>query len=742
MLTSGRHTPFAPLALLFPVITALILLTASCRKGEESAVWGGEVACVSADSIRLADGTTLRALSDTCLLVTRSGGSTFTITASASGSRMSVSSSWPLLDVMLRLEQQYHRADGYTYLTPLELYLNPLPARESAAILTGKVKNGYVVPAETRRYLWPSVNNNALWLLAASELTRLHNDSRWITAMAETAANISRLDRTVAYNPATGLIGGIPRYMVPAEPMLPQWLGPTGFFTSASLTVNTAYAAALRNLSEIAANYSMRNERLDLPEMGFDPDSLSRAVHRNLWLPAQGLFGGFLYGGGCNCVQLRSADNIGQALAVISGIANPAIRSSIMSRTPVSPSGVELFAPRTGLHDVRLPQALTVMLRTLWAVAASRVPDAAAEYDAATGHLLASVASCYASDSNPAPSGRPVESLILRGFLGASFQPDGTAFAPAIPSSLPGAVIVRNLHIRRARLNVIVRGTGSNIVACSLDGAPASPFIPASFEGEHTLEIALSPSEAQKGNSPATTAVSLPPPPQVNWIAPRQAILSSRGEETRSGSWIALINGLPAPDPVAGSYTVPASDSPQWIQFAATDDNGIPGTATAPHPTFPPGTLTEIPLSKIAKGGTRIIADRSIADRFVESNRWKNRVLRFEITSDREADYLIDMHYIHGLGIVNARRRVALRRLEVNSSPCGILVFPQLSQSAGAENNSWKEWQSLTSYSNPLRAHLRKGLNVIEIKFWQPSPVYVSPDANVLLADRLRLIRL
>ncbi|MDE6628217.1 MAG: hypothetical protein K2K36_02480, partial [Muribaculaceae bacterium] len=116
MLTSGRHTPFAPLALLFPVITALLLLTAaSCRKGVESAVWGGEVACVSADSIRLADGTTLRALSDTCLLVSRSGGSTFTFTASASGSRMSVSSSWPLLDVMLRLEQQYHRADGYTY---------------------------------------------------------------------------------------------------------------------------------------------------------------------------------------------------------------------------------------------------------------------------------------------------------------------------------------------------------------------------------------------------------------------------------------------------------------------------------------------------------------------------------------------------------------------------------------------------------------------------------------------------
>lgn len=744
MALSDRHT--ACDASLLALITALLLFTAaSCRNNDKgNAVWGTQVeASVSPDSIRLADGTALNALSDTCLLVTRPDGTTFTLTASdIPEGRMQLSSPSPLLDLMLRLEQRHDYPGGYSYLTPLELYLDPLPAKESAKILKSKIKNGYVVPAETRRYLWPAINNNALWLLAATELAKLDNDPRWIAQVTETARNITRLDRTVSYNHSTGLIGGMPRYMLHAEPMLPQWLGACELFTSASLTVNVAYAAALKNLNLLANDYARRNDRLSLPEMGFDPDSLSRAIHRNMWLPAQGIFSGLFYGSGCSYIQLHSADNIGQSIAVISGIANPAIRSSIMASTPTGPSGTGLFAPATGLGEVPLPTPLNMMLRTMWAVAASRVPDAADRYDMAVRNLLSTAASSYAAgDEKSAVSGRPIESLILRGILGAAFHLDGTSFTPSVPAGLPGTLIVRNLCIRRAKLNVIVRGTGSVITACSLDGAPSEPFIPASAEGEHTLEIALAPYEGTEP-TPRKGAHSLSVAPEMLWSSPLQAELSAPQFQNEKTTFFAYINGVLSDQFDNPDYHVAESRSPQWVQFACAEKGEAPGLATPPHAILPKEALTIIHLSTVAKGGTRIINDRKVAERFVESNRWKNRTLRFDVDVNKEGDYLIDMHYIHGLGIVNARRRVALRRLEVNSEPCGIMVFPQLSKAVGAENAGWKEWQTLSSYTNPLKASLKKGHNIIEIRFWQPSPVFVGPDANVILADHLRLIRL
>ena len=324
--------------LLQPLLVAAVICVApGCRQNNGSGNDGHMEPDVSADSIRLADGSSLRALSDSCLLVRETSGDTFTITtAGEETDRIAVSSSSPLFDLLLKLEQRYKRNEAYTYLTPLDIYLNPLTTRESAALMLTKVKNGYVVPAETRMYLWPVINNAPLWVMAATELCRINNDPRWIEQVVSITRSMTAIDRQVSYNPTTGLIGGMPRYMLPALGQLPRWLDATGLFTSASLTVNMAYVIALRNLQTLANDFSLRNVNISLPDMGFDADSLSRAIHRHMWLPGEGMFGGLCYGSGCSYVTLHSADNIGQALAVVSGAVNPAIQSSIIANTPVS----------------------------------------------------------------------------------------------------------------------------------------------------------------------------------------------------------------------------------------------------------------------------------------------------------------------------------------------------------------------------------------------------------------------
>ncbi len=90
---------------------------------------------------------------------------------------------------------------------------------------------------------------------------------------------------------------------------------------------------------------------------------------------------------------------------------------------------------------------------------------------------------------------------------------------------------------------------------------------------------------------------------------------------------------------------------------------------------------------------------------------------------------------------MNGRRRTALRSLTVNGVRSGVFVFPQLT-SASAPADPALDWQSRTAFTNPLKVELDSGRNELEIRLYQPSPVYIDPTANAILADFVRIIRL
>ena len=84
---------------------------------------------------------------------------------------------------------------------------------------------------------------------------------------------------------------------------------------------------------------------------------------------------------------------------------------------------------------------------------------------------------------------------------------------------------------------------------------------------------------------------------------------------------------------------------------------------------------------------------------------------------------------------------MALRSLVVNGERGGVFVFPQLSPKEW-DKDMGDSWQTLGTFSNALRVHLNKGENRLELRFYQPSPVYVDPTANSILADFVRVIRM
>jgi hypothetical protein len=125
----------------------------------------------------------------------------------------------------------------------------------------------------------------------------------------------------------------------------------------------------------------------------------------------------------------------------------------------------------------------------------------------------------------------------------------------------------------------------------------------------------------------------------------------------------------------------------------------------------------------------------------VESSRWRNRVVQFVVEIPSTGDYLVDIHYLSGLGIVNAKRRTALRTLIVDGERKGVFVLPQQTV-ARNDSITGDDWQNITSYSNQLLLSASAGAHAMELRIYQPTPVYVDPYNNIILADRVRLIKM
>ena len=221
------------------------------------------------DSIDLHDGVVLRAMSDSVMQVRVSGNVLDTITTGRipPGS-MTFSSTHPLLDFLYRLEASHPPTARYTVMTPYEIFLNPVQNDSAITALESRLRNGIVVPSETRSLGWPAVNSNAEWLLAATELSMASGDSRWEKTVGQTAKAVIASDTRISRNPATGLFTGVPRYMAAGRGIFPEWMGPSEIFQQSTLAVNVAYAAAM---SRLGLHCDMPNPPLRSPVSSLNP---------------------------------------------------------------------------------------------------------------------------------------------------------------------------------------------------------------------------------------------------------------------------------------------------------------------------------------------------------------------------------------------------------------------------------------------------------------------------------------
>lgn len=80
--------------------------------------------------------------------------------------------------------------------------------------------------------------------------------------------------------------------------------------------------------------------------------------------------------------------------------------------------------------------------------------------------------------------------LVLQGMCGLRFASDRLRFAPALPEGFT-EVMVDRVPWRAARLKLRLRGQGTRIASCRIDGVEAEPELPASTIGDRDVEITL-----------------------------------------------------------------------------------------------------------------------------------------------------------------------------------------------------------------------------------------------------------
>lgn len=692
------------------------------------------------DSIDLHDGVVLRAMSDSVLQVRVSGNVLDTVMAGPiQPGRMKFKSTYPILDFLYRLEASHPSIGRYLPSTPYEIYLNPLQNDSAMNILEGRIKNGLVVPSETKRLGWPVVNSNAEWLLAASELSLARGDSRFEKSVAHTARAAIASDRRISANPTTGLFNGIPRYMASGSGIFPQWMNPSDIFQQSTLGVNVAYGVAMANLS--------------IPS-----DSLTEALKSLMWIPNMGYMSATAYGVVTSPTPLQATDNLAQAVAVISGLVPDAMADAIVSKTPVSRSGITQYypalPPASGEIHEEIPPTL---LQTAWTVACARRGNEAA-YASAVGTLFAVEGKRLLGFRHRLPTFRSTfTTFITRGLLGLKFTREGAYFLPYVPENLPGDKTISGLTYRKATLDIKLTGTGKVISTFTIDGKPSEPFIPSNLEGRHLISITLAGASADPGTVIQRDEIPLAPlPPVANWTSTRQASLSpgalpanlppntltdaqresleNGGDECR----LVYINGVLQEEIFRDSYRLYEAQSLAVVQFTAFADSQLSGFSSKPYLYLPPDKRHTIYATSLAKSGTKILEDKTLAAKFVESNRFRNRNVAFDFEAPAAGRYLIDVHYANGLGIVNGQRKISLRSFRANGREQGILVFPQLPPGSQPKGGT-ASWQEMTAWSNTLVANLDKGTNHLELRYYQPSPVYSDPNSNVVLFDLVRL---
>ncbi|TNF29164.1 MAG: hypothetical protein EP329_16475 [Deltaproteobacteria bacterium] len=200
---------------------------------------------------------------------------------------------------------------------------------------------------------YPVSTDRVVWALGAwALLQQLDGDARdgFAADAGEALANTVEHDRAVVYDVETGLYRGETSFLDWREQTYPAWtqLDVTDIATGAALSTNVLHLRAL----EVAAALSEGEAATRYQGWA---DALRTAIHDRFWDEERGLFSAFLPNT-LDLAPVNRYDLLGEALAVLAGVASPAEARRVLESYPSYGPGTPVIWPqqqRTAIYHNR-----------------------------------------------------------------------------------------------------------------------------------------------------------------------------------------------------------------------------------------------------------------------------------------------------------------------------------------------------------------------------------------------------
>lgn len=701
-------------ALALAAAVAVMSGMVSCDKVFEpvGAVYSCDEYTVYPDSFASA-GVTLRAMDEGMMVRDASG---VRIEPIGKGGRRGIGMEGSDSLMVYLFNMETHRGDsGYDCFTPYEVYVAEglLEPDSAAMIADGRIKrDGTLMGFERDGYRWPVVMSDASWVLAAETVT-------WMTdgdADAEKrAAALKRLvDRDIAYVYDRGerLFAGVPVEM--SESQIPGWMNAGDAAAVMTLEGNVSRLAAMRYVDKVLPG-----------SYGEDVTSLlGRNISKRFWIPNLSMLSQTLYQKPYP-IAVTATDNMVQALAVVTGGVGDEMSHRVVSRTPVTATGIPVTYPDQGITGEGHRQALTT---AMWMIAAARVGNSDAWGVSYSSLVSQSVTDGYAL--------RMLQGAVLRSVFGLDPDADGLWIRPFVHDMLGDYRRITGVRYRGGVLDITVRGKGNMISTFAIDGEVVQkPVVPRDIEGRHEVEVVLAGSDDTADGVNFASVPLMPPPPEVENAGKMNFRISS--DDT--GHYIVYLNGAISEIIARDDYELYAAAPLTSVCFEADVSNQVTGYASRGYLYIPERDSISIACTAVAHKGGRVLAKKDLAAKHVESTRYKNARIEFAYESAMGGDYYIRLRYLDGLGIVNTSRQYALRLLRVNGDNAGIMVLPQ----RGPE--MWRpdeDWASMCGTTLPIAVGMRAGHNDIAVEYFAPEgDDGFDHDSNTVIPVALEIIR-
>jgi hypothetical protein len=606
--------------------------------------------------------------------------------------------------------------------------LEPEIAKNS---LMRKVKNRRIIQDTGTGGSWPISTDRQTWALAAWEVYLSTGDQKWLEESYEIISNSMEDDLKTAVNAETGLFFGESSFLDWRKQTYPIWMEPVDIFLSQNLGTNAVFYKTLTILAKMGDLLQKKTEYAQKAE------ALKQAINQQLWNEKANYYGQYVYGRYHQSLSPR-AEALGEALCLLTGIADADRAAKVLANTPVMEFGIPTIYPQIPGIPPYHNESVWPFVQAYWTWAGAKAKNTSiVEHGIATMYRQAAlfltnkenmVLETGDHKGTEINSSRQLWSvagnlaMVYRVLFGMDLQADKLVFAPFVPKVYDGIRHIKNFKYRNAIFDIQLIGYGDGIEKFELDGKQTDNFVSANLTGKHQIVITLNnkmdsagmtkvqnsvspdyPDVKQDGQTLSWTAVKS----DVNYRIYQNAKLLKEQKET----------------------TFKLTGFGQW-QVSAVNQVGVESFLSKPVFSFDEKKTMQIEAEQFGKAGT-IKSTGFTGKGFVELSLADKKAFEFSVNAPQEGEYLIEFRYANGSGPINTDNKCGIRSLYNAGIFAGSLVFSQRG------TDEWSNWGT----SNPLKIKLNQGDNKLELRF-EPWNNNMNVDVNTFLIDHIKVMPL